>query len=189
MLPRSPVTDAPFLGVPNRHTGLAGRPVVRPILSEDPAFCIVPEVCRQDYREETFFEGGILNRKEHFYSPVKISRHQVGTAEEYFVFSTVPEVVQPGMLKEPPHNGADPDVVAHPFFSRTEAAYPPYLEDDLNPGLGGTVQGSDTLPVDKSIQLEDDAAIPVTAVPLCLPPDAGEDPGSDGDRRHQQFPE
>ncbi len=75
------------------------------------------------------------------------------------------------MLKEPPDNCADRDILARAGKARPQAADAPDLEIYLYPGLRCAVQGTDTFWIDERVHLEDEMAAPVLLVARDLPVD------------------
>jgi hypothetical protein len=80
-------------------------------------------------------DNRVLYGKQDFNPPVKVSRHQIGTAKKYLVISPVMEIVDPGMLKEPPDNRTDRDILADTGDTGTKTADPAYLQFHLYSGL------------------------------------------------------
>ena len=83
-----------------------------------------------------FLIAGFSTGKRTFDTPVKVTRHQIGTAEIYLLISTVMEIIDPGMLEESAYDRTDGDILADTGNSRAEAADPPHLQLHLYAGLG-----------------------------------------------------
>src|SRR5215216_1220866 len=119
---------------------------------------------------------GVGDRGDDLDPQVEVAGHQVGRADVVLAPPAVGEVPDAAVLQEPADDGADPDVVAHPRNPRPEPADAPHDQVDLDPGLGGLVEGADALGVDQGVHLHGDAAGPAGAVPLGGPPDQLHDP-------------
>src|SRR5208337_2457166 len=161
---------------------------VGPVTGHQPQLPVVPELGLKDDREKRLFYRGIGDREEHLHAPVEVPGHKIGTPEEYLVFTVVFKVIDPCMLKEPSDNRAYGDILAHAGDARPQAADPPYLEIDLNPGLRSAVQGTDAVVVDKRVHLEDEMAAPVLPVARDLTVDPRDDGVPEGDRGHGKLP-
>ena len=108
---------------------------VCPILQQLMRLHVVRQMNRQDLVSNGRFEGFVFHREESLHPPVEVSGHQVGTAQEDLLLTSVMEVVHPGMLQEPADDRGHSDIVADAFDPRSQTADPAICRSILTPAI------------------------------------------------------
>src|SRR5919107_2640879 len=149
------------------------------VLGQLPGLDVVGQHDVQDLLEPAG-QVGVGDRGDNLDPQVEVAGHEVGRADVVLAPPAVGEVPDAAVLQEPADDGPDPDVVAHPRDPGPQPADAPHDQVDLDPGLGGGVQGADAGRVDQGVHLQGDAAGAAAGVALGGPLDQLDDPLAQG---------
>src|SRR5829696_588021 len=149
------------------------------VLGQLPGLDVVGQHDVQDLLEPAG-QVGVGDRGDDLDPQVEVAGHEVGRADVVLAAAAVGEVPDAAVLQEPADDGADPDVVAHPRDPGPQPADAPPDQVDLDPALGGGVQGADAGCVHQSVHLHGDAAGAAAGVALGGPLDQLDDPLAQG---------
>src|SRR5579883_2140875 len=162
---------------------------IRTIAEESTCICGVAQIGWQSDIAEVRAQHWIVHRHQYLYAMIEVALHQIGAANQYLLFldAAVGEIIDTAVFEETPDETDDANILADPWYARTQATHPAHDQVNLHACARGAIERANEFGVHQRVDLEDQAPLPACALPLDFALDTFEQAGTDAFRRDDQL--